>query len=168
MKRAYADPYVAGCALGLVLLAAFVLTGQGLGASGAFANAATALVEAIAPVRLTSNNYFASYAASGAPWTAWMVIEVVGLVIGAAISAAMFGRWRIEVNGGSGLGREVRLTVAVAGGALMGIGAVLARGCTSGQALSGGAMLSVGSWIFMVAAFAGGFAVAPLVRRLWR
>lgn len=168
MKRAYADPYVAGCALGLVLLAAFVITGQGLGASGAFASVATGLVEALAPAELATNNYFASYAQAGVPWTAWMVIEVLGIVIGAAISAGLFGRWRIELNGGSSIRRETRLTTALAGGALMGVGAVLARGCTSGQALSGGAMLSVGSWAFMIAAFAGGFVFAPLVRRLWR
>jgi uncharacterized membrane protein YedE/YeeE len=168
MKRAYADPYVAGCALGIVLLAAFALTGQGLGASGAFANVATGLVAEIAPAKLASNNYFASYAQAGAPWSACIVVEVIGIVIGAAISAAIFGRLRVEVNGGANVGRDIRLTTAVAGGALMGVGAVLARGCTSGQALSGGAMLSVGSWMFMITAFAGGFAVAPLVRRLWR
>jgi uncharacterized membrane protein YedE/YeeE len=50
----------------------------------------------------------------------------------------------------------------------MGLGAVLARGCTSGQALTGGALLSVGSWLFMIAAFAAAFMVAPLVQRLWR
>ena len=44
--------------------------------------------------------------------------------------------------------------MAFAGGAVMGIGAVLARGCTSGQALTGGALLSVGSWAFMLGAFA--------------
>jgi uncharacterized membrane protein YedE/YeeE len=50
----------------------------------------------------------------------------------------------------------------------MGLGAVLARGCTSGQALTGGALLSVGSWVFMIAAFAGGYFGAPLLRRVWR
>lgn len=50
----------------------------------------------------------------------------------------------------------------------MGLGAVLARGCTSGQALTGGALLSVGSWTFMLATFAAAFAVAPFARRLWR
>src|SRR5207253_6480376 len=35
--RAYADPYVAGAGLGLVLLASFVVAGRGLGASGPFA-----------------------------------------------------------------------------------------------------------------------------------
>ena len=43
----------------------------------------------------------------------------------------------------------------------------MARGCTSGQALSGGAVLSVGSWAFMFAVFAGAYALAYFVRRLW-
>jgi uncharacterized membrane protein YedE/YeeE len=49
----------------------------------------------------------------------------------------------------------------------MGFGTRLARGCTSGLALSGGALLSVGAWVFMLAIFAAGYAVAPLVRRQW-
>jgi uncharacterized membrane protein YedE/YeeE len=56
---------------------------------------------------------------------------------------------------------------AFAGGALMGFGARMARGCTSGQALSGGATLSAGSWIFMIAVFAGAYMLAYFVRRLW-
>src|SRR5690606_34673527 len=85
MSRSYANPYLAGGALGLVLLAAFVITGQGLGASGAFANVATGLVDAVAPTTVASNSYFASYADAGSPWMAWMVIEVLGIVIGALI-----------------------------------------------------------------------------------
>jgi len=50
----------------------------------------------------------------------------------------------------------------------MGFAARFARGCTSGQALSGGALLSVGSWVFMMAVFAGGYLMAPFVRRQWR
>jgi uncharacterized protein len=51
---------------------------------------------------------------------------------------------------------------------LMGVGAKFARGCTSGQALSGGALLSVGSWIFIASCFAAGYVLAPAARRLWR
>ena len=43
---------------------------------------------------------------------------------------------------------------ALAGGVLMGLAAKMTRGCTSGQALSGGALLSVGSWAFMFSVFA--------------
>ena len=56
---------------------------------------------------------------------------------------------------------------AFIGGGFMGYGARMARGCTSGQALSGGAVLSVGSWAFMFAVFAGAYALAYFVRKLW-
>ena len=61
-----------------------------------------------------------------------------------------------------------KLVLAFLGGGLMGYGARFARGCTSGQALSGGAVLSVGSWAFMFAVFAGAYFTAIFVRRLWR
>ena len=60
-----------------------------------------------------------------------------------------------------------RLVAAFLGGRAMGVGAVVARGCTSGQALTGGARLSAGSWIFMIAAFAAAYLIAPLIRRAW-
>jgi uncharacterized membrane protein YedE/YeeE len=63
---------------------------------------------------------------------------------------------------------RARFALAFAGGALMGIGAKLARGCTSGQALSGGAVLNAGSWAFMLMVFAGAYATAWFVRRQWR
>lgn len=165
--KPYANPYLAGVGLGLVLLAAFVITGQGLGASGAFANVSTGIVSAVAPEAAASNAYFQSYLAAGAPWSAWMVIEVVGILAGGALSALLAGRFRIAIDKGPSVATSSRLTAATAGGVLMGLGAVLARGCTSGQALSGGSMLSVGSWAFMIAAFAAGYAAAPLARRLW-
>jgi hypothetical protein len=49
----------------------------------------------------------------------------------------------------------------------MGTGAVIARGCTSGQALTGGAMLSVGSWLFIAGAFGAAYVVAYATRRSW-
>ena len=42
----HADPYLAGVGIGCVLLAAYALAGQGLGASGAFASVAAALTAA--------------------------------------------------------------------------------------------------------------------------
>lgn len=162
--RPYADPHVAGVGLGLVLLACFVTTGQGLGASGAFASIASGLAAAAAPDAAARNGYFASYLDSGSPWTAWIVVEVIGIIIGAAASAIIAGRFR---RGSGAAPDRVRLATAIGGGMLMGVGAALARGCTSGLALSGGALLSVGAWLFMLALFASGFAVAPLVRKLW-
>jgi len=53
------------------------------------------------------------------------------------------------------------------GGALMGFGAKLAGGCTSGQALTGGALLNLGSWLFMLSVFAGAYMLAYFFRRVW-
>jgi hypothetical protein len=167
--RPYASAYVAGVGLGLVLLAAFVLAGRGLGASGAFASVAAATVRAVSPSTAASNPYFERYLANSAsPWRDWLVFELAGAVIGAWISARLAGRIAIVVEGGRGVGRLTRLGLASSGGLAMGAGAVLARGCTSGQALSGGAVLSVGSWLFIVAAFAAAYAAAPALRRVWR
>ena len=162
----YADPYVAGVGLGFVLLACFALTGQGLGASGAFASVASGLADAVAPEAAIRSGYFQRYLDDGSPWTAWIVIEVIGVLVGAAASAALAGRLKANL-GAAALVSRARLAGGLGGGMLMGVGAALARGCTSGLALSGGAMLSVGAWVFMIALFAGGFALAPLVRRLW-
>lgn len=164
--RPYAEPHVTGACLGLVLLACFALTGQGLGASGAFASAATGVVASVSPEAAVHSAYFRSYLQDGSPWTAWLVVEIIGVLVGAAASAALAGRARstfVSAHRPSGS----RLLAGVAGGMLMGIGAALARGCTSGLALSGGALLSVGAWIFMAALFLAGFVAAPLVRRLW-
>ena len=58
------------------------------------------------------------------------------------------------------------LPLALAGG--MAIGAAFARGCTSGQALTGGSLLNLGSWVSMMCIFGGAYAVALLFRRQWR
>ena len=143
MKR-YSDPYVAGVALGLVLLASFVFAGRGLGASGAF-------------TRIVRGD-----------GDSWLLFEVAGVIAGGFLSALIAGRVRREIECGPRISPTSRLAFAFAGGTAMGIGAVLARGCTSGLALTGGALLSVGSWIFMLAAFAAAYAAAPLLRRVWR
>ena len=99
--------------------------------------------------------------------TDWLIFELIGVAIGGLASAWFANRLRLEVERGPRMPRTARLAAAFIGGALMGLGAVLARGCTSGQALTGGALLSVGSWIFILGAFAAAYLVAPLVRRAW-
>jgi integral membrane sensor domain MASE1 len=166
--RRYADPYLAGVCLGLVLLAAFVFAGRGLGASGAFANSAAGFVAAASPARAAANPYFARYLGGDGPWREWLLFEIAGVIIGGFLSARFAGRLRAAIERGPHLGRGSRLVYAFGGGSVMGIGAVLARGCTSGLALTGGALLSAGSWLFMMAAFAGAYLFAPFVKRAWR
>jgi uncharacterized protein len=166
--RPYANPYLSGFGLGLVLLAAFVIMGRGLGASGAFASAAAAATSVTSSGAAQSNDYFARYlTATGSPRIDWLVVELIGVTIGGFVSALFAGRLKRVIEKGPRISDSSRLTLAIAGGSIMGLGAVLARGCTSGQALTGGALLSVGSWLFIVAAFAAAYLAAPLLRKAW-
>jgi hypothetical protein len=165
--RAYADPYLAGIGLGLVLLAAFVLVGRGLGASGAFASTAAGIVALFAPEQAGASPLFAHYLGEPGPWLEWLNAELLGVMIGAWSSAALAGRLHVTVERSATMGQGTRLALAFVGGAMMAAGAVFARGCTSGQALTGGALLSVGSWLFLGVAFATAYAFAPLLRKAW-
>jgi hypothetical protein len=165
----YWNPYVAGVGLGLVLLAAFVIMGRGLGASGAFSTVVSTGVNAIAPSFGEKNEFFSTYSdqVSANPLKDWYVIEVIGILIGGFISGFLAHRFKKTVDKGPNISVRGRFTYAFIGGAIMGIGAKLARGCTSGQALTGGAQLNVGSWLFMIFIFIGGYAAAYFVRRQW-
>ena len=165
----YASPYLAGVGVGVVLLLAFVLMGRGLGASGAFSSVVAASVGTAAPSHAADNAFYARYLDGSAhPLTDWLVFEIIGVVIGGFASALLAGRVRWTTEHGPAITSRRRLVIAFAGGAAMGIGAKLARGCTSGLGLTGGATLSVGSWLFVLAAFAGAYAAAPLLRKAWR
>ena len=167
--RPYADPYLAGVCLGGVLLAAFVIMGRGLGASGAFATTAAGLTALADANAASANPYFARYvSAPSGPWLDWLLLEIVGVVIGGYLSARSAGRLGMQVERGAGISTRGRVVSAFAGGTVMGIGAVLARGCTSGQALTGGALLAVGSWIFLAAVFAAAYAIAPAMKWAWK
>ena len=162
----YSDPYRTGVLLGLVLLASFALAGRGLGASGAFASVAASTVNIVAPDAASGNAYFADHLGSGL-LRDWLVLEIIGVVLGGLLSAALAGRLAVRVERGPRIGVGGRIASALAGGAVMGAGAVLARGCTSGQALTGGALLSVGSWLFVAGAFGAAYVVAYATRRSW-
>lgn len=166
-ERPYLNPYLAGVGIGLALLAAFVIMGRGLGASGAFTSLVAAGVGTVAPGHASANGLWGHYLAGPAPLKDWLVIEIIGVTLGGLASAVMAGRFRFAIERGPRSSDRQRLLYAFGGGAVMGIGAKLARGCTSGQALTGGALLSVGSWLFIVGAFAAGYLAAPLFRRQW-
>jgi uncharacterized protein len=166
----YMNPYLAGIGLGLVLLSAYVVMGRGLGASGALSSAVAVLVNAVAPKHAQANEFYRGYLEGGVghPLKEWLVFEVLGVLVGGFLSGILAGRVARTVEKGPRVSVAARFALAFAGGALMGIGAKLARGCTSGQALSGGATLNAGSWAFMMCVFGGAYAVAWAVRRQWR
>ena len=167
-KPKYWNPYLGGVLLGILLFLSFFVVGHGLGASGGVNRIAVALEDIVVPAHVDSTAYLAKLAGGDRdPLQHWIVLEVVGVVLGGFASGMLRGRVKLQTFRGPQITRRTRWTFAFAGGLLMGYGARLARGCTSGQALSGGAVMSVGSWAFMFAVFAGGYALAWSVRRLW-
>jgi uncharacterized membrane protein YedE/YeeE len=166
--KPYWNPYVAGVLLGITLLATFLIAGQGLGASALPKRTVAAAAHEIAPVWTEANPTLARYVENGAnPFKDWLLIEVIGVILGGFIGAMTAGRFKPTIERGPRISVRGRLAFALAGGVLMGFAAGLARGCTSGQALSGGATLATGSWVFMMMVFGGGYALAYLVRRQW-
>ncbi|OZB35335.1 MAG: transporter [Halothiobacillus sp. 15-55-196] len=157
-------PLVSGLVLGLVLILTFVLVGNGVGASGTFASIAAWL----GPAATESNGYLGGMVANGAnPFASWIVVEVVGVAIGALLAAVSAGRFKLKVDTGAGkIGVWPRLALALIGGALAGFGSRLAAGCTSGVGLSGTTMLGIGGFIFLVVFFFVGLGLSALLRRV--
>ena len=162
------NPYLAGVLLGLVLLAAFLTLGQGLGASGAFSALLTEGMNRIAPEHVAANPVYNWYLEDGTALTNIILFMSIGVVAGAGISGWLGRRTCITIEKGPRISTGGRLAGALSGGMLVGIGAKLAKGCTSGQALTGGALLNVGSLVFMVAVFIAGYALAALLRKEWQ
>lgn len=81
--------------------------------------------------------------------TTWAAFYIIGVPLGSYVSAKALKKfkWRVAT--------ARQLVTIMAGGIMMGFGAVLAGGCNVGQALTGFATLSVGSIVATVAIIAG-------------
>jgi len=166
--RGYINPYLGGALLGVVLFLSFYITGNGLGASAAISRVQVALLKLIAPGNVDRVAYFSEMGGGARnPLNHPGVFMLLGTFVGGLISGLANRRFRFETRRGPRVPVAARWGLAFLGGGLMGYGARMARGCTSGQALSGGAVLAVGSFAFMFAMFASAYALAWFVRRLW-
>lgn len=161
VTRPYEDAGTIGVAVGVLLFISFVVAGRGLGASGAFAAAAGDVLSRVAPNALAADPALADRIPTDVPLlNDWIILEIGGVFIGGALSAWLAGRWS-ERHAPLSPTRIVRAGI---GGVLMGLGARLAYGCTSGLALSGGALLATGAWIFIPITFATAMLVTLLAR----
>lgn len=164
-KNRYINPYLGGFLLGLVLLAAYYFGGHGLGSSGAIRNFVQAAFNSLMPSYVQGHGFFGNLPEN--IWHTWIVLVFIGAIIGGFISGTVAGRLKLTVEKGPRISSKVRLIMALTGGLLFGIGAQLGRGCTSGAALSGMAVLSASGIITMMAIFGTGFAAAFLFKRFW-
>ena len=165
--RPLMNPYAAGVLLGLVLLATYVVTGRGLGATAGFAAVATWLTDLVSPAAVQASAVHLKYWNNGAPWLNWTLFLLLGALVGAALSAWQAGRFRLGIERGPRISDSQRLALAFLGGFIAAWGAKLAKGCTSGQALTGSSILNAGSLVFLVAVFVAGFGLAHFVRKEW-
>lgn len=169
MKTKYLNPYVGGVLLGLVLLAANFISGRGLGASGALKSVVIQTVNIVAPSHAENASYYKQYNNShpDGPMKSWLVFQMLGVIIGGLVSGALHGRLKMKVEHSPKITSKRRLIFALAGGILFGFGSQLGRGCTSGSALSGMAVLSTGGILTMGAIFGTAYALAYFVRKNW-
>lgn len=159
------NPYLAGTILGLTLLASYLILGAGLGASSGIARIGAFIEGCFAPGHTQTSEYFGAWGKN--PLYYYLVFMFLGIFGGGLFSAVLAQRVKFQIERGQKASRGLRTCLALAGGVLVGFASRLAQGCTSGQALSGSAMLLSGSLLFLVSLFAGGYAAAWFVRRQW-
>lgn len=169
MKTRYMNPYLAGFFLGMVLLFTIFVTGRGLGASGAVKNTVVASVMCVAPGHAEKSPYYKPFTAPDqpSPLKNWLVFEVIGVILGGFVSGLVSNRLKFQTESGPRISKKSRWAFAVVGGALFVFGAQMARGCTSGAALTGMAVLSSAGFVTMMAIFGSGYAFAWFARTLW-
>jgi hypothetical protein len=168
MQSKYMNPYLAGVFLGLVLLAAFYFSGRGLGASGAVKRVVISAVQQTAPEHAAASRFYGKYIAEGKnPLNHWLVYEMLGVLVGGFLSGALAGRLKLTIEHSPKITSRRRLVLAALGGMLFGFGSQLGRGCTSGAALTGMAVLSVAGFVTMMAIFGTAFALAYFFRKNW-
>ena len=147
---------VSGVAVGLTVVVGWTVTGL------AYDDMAS---RPVAPISLTyirpmgdTLQWLALFTATPAP--GFGVATVFGALLGAFAAAMAMGRFRLATF--SDTDDTVRNLL---GAAMMGVGGVMALGCTVGQAITGVSTLALGSFFTFGAIVAGGFYGLKLLER---
>ncbi len=147
---------VSGVGVGLTVVAGWAITGL------AYDDMAT---RPVPPISLTyirpmgdTLQWLALFTATPAP--GFGVASVFGALLGAFAAAMAMGRFRLSTF--SDADDTVRNLM---GAAMMGVGGVMALGCTVGQAITGVSTLALGSFVTFGAIVAGGFYGLKLLER---
>lgn len=169
--------YVTGPLLGLMVPILLIVGNKEFGISSSLRHACAAAL----PLRADYFRY---------NWrdSAWNLVLVAGIVVGAVIAtafldggsapaisdgaAALFASWGLEpavelqpreIFAPERITSPVPLFLLVVGGFLVGFGARYANGCTSGHAIMGLSLLKVGSLVAVIGFFIGGLIVSHFI-----
>lgn len=158
------SPYIVGAGIGILSWLTFLISNKPIGCSTAFARTSGMIEKIFRGKKTTEKQYYKEFV----PEIDWEWMLVLGIVIGALISAYFSGDLKIHwipdrwsaVFGHSFI---FRFLISLIGGILLGFGARWSGGCTSGHGISGTLQLAVSSWISAIFFFIGGIIVAYLI-----
>lgn len=161
------SPYAVGIGIGILSWLTFLLSDKPIGCSTAFARISGMVERLFRGEKVLRKAYFKQYV----PELTWDVMLVIGIVIGAFVSAQLSGSFQltwVPTLWATTFGSAYfpRLVVAIAGGIALGIGARWAGGCTSGHGISGALQLAVSGWLAAICFFAGGIVTAMIIYRV--
>ncbi|MFP4185259.1 MAG: YeeE/YedE thiosulfate transporter family protein [Candidatus Natronoplasma sp.] len=158
------SPYIVGVGIGILIWLGFLLSNKAIGCSTAYTRTSGMGEKLIRGKKVEEKPYYKEFI----PKIDWEWMLVLGVVVGAFISSILSGSFRIETipeiwNDTFGSSLILRFTGALIGGILLGFGARMAGGCTSGHGISGTSQLSLGSWLALVFFFIGGILTAMII-----
>lgn len=158
------SPYIVGAGIGILIWTAFLFSDRPLGCSTAYTKTAGMVETAVSRKKAESMPYYQKFT----PTVDWQWMLIIGVLIGAFISAytsGMFSVFSVPAVFAAEFGTDpiFRFIIALIGGILMGLGARWAGGCTSGHGISGTLQLSLASWVAAICFFAGGILTAGLI-----
>jgi hypothetical protein len=142
------SPYVAGAGIGLLSWWTFATANKPLGVTTPFESTAAGIAQKVAPRATHVNEYLARSEHPPAIDWAWML--TAGIALGSYLAGPKASTRDVPALWARRFGpsRSLRFAGAFVGGALMMFGARMARGCTSGHAISGNLQFAASSWLF--------------------
>jgi uncharacterized protein len=159
------SPYLVGVGLGILSWISFLLLDSGLGASSAYARTGAMLEQGLRRSKPVHRRY---YEEKLRPLLnpGWMIL--IGVVIGSFLSAQLSSDFQVRLipelwQSRFGHTGGLRIFTAFVGGAVMGVGARWAGGCTSGHGITGTLQLALSSWVAFICFFIGGVATALIL-----
>ena len=162
------SPYAVGIGIGILSWFSFLISRYPISCSTSFARTSGMIERLFRGKKVAQKTYYQEIKLV----IDWQWMLVVGMVIGAFLSAWLSGdialRWVPPLwEATFGNTPLLRLVVAVLGGIFLGFGARWADGCTSGHGISGTLQLALSSWVSAICFFIGGILMAYLMFTLF-